>query len=67
MANSLISPATIRKAKLISSYTFLICIIYVAITFSFDLDTRILHFELRDMETARTIYNLNFFNNHSTI
>ena len=60
--NALISPTIIRKAKLISSYGFLIAILYIVITYK--MDTRIIHFELRDIESARYIYNIKFNENH---
>jgi type IV secretory pathway TraG/TraD family ATPase VirD4 len=62
MAGTLISPTLIRKAKLISGYTFWIAAIFIIATYS--IDTRIVHFELRDIETARAIYNWHFYENH---
>jgi hypothetical protein len=60
--NTLISPTLIRKVKLITNYTLIIAISYIALTFT--IDTRIIHFELRDIETARAIYNWHFYENH---
>lgn len=60
--NTLISPTLIRKAKLIGGYSFWIAAIFIIATYS--IDTRIVHFELRDIETARAIYNWHFYENH---
>jgi len=60
--NTLISPTLIRKAKLIINYTFLIALAYILLTLT--IDTRMIHFELRNIETARAIYNWHFYENH---
>jgi len=60
--NTLISPTLIRKVKLITNYTLIIAIFYIVLTFT--IDTRIVHFELRDIKTARAIYHWHFYENH---
>lgn len=60
--NTLISPTLIRKVKLIINYTILITLFYVIITLN--IDTRIIHFEFRNIDTAKVIYNWHFYENH---
>lgn len=62
MANTLISPTLIRKAKLIFNYGILIALLYVF--FTINIDTRIFYFEIRSLETAKKIYHLYLFENH---
>jgi len=60
--NSLISPTLVRKVKLIINYGILVAIAYVLLTSK--IDTRIMHFELRDVQTAKYIFNLHLYHNH---
>jgi len=60
--HTLISPTLIRKVKLVANYTILITLVYMFITIN--IDTRIVHFELRDVNTAKIIYSWHFYENH---
>lgn len=60
--NTLISPTLVRKVKLILNYGILIALGYIFLTLN--TDVRIFNFELRDIQTAKEIYNLHFYKNH---
>ena len=60
--NTLISPTIVRKIKLILNYGLLISIGYILLTLN--IDTRLIHFEIRDPQIAMEIYNTYFYKNH---
>ena len=57
--NTLISPTIVRKIKLILNYGLLISIGYILLTLN--IDTRLIHFEIRDPQIAMEIYNTYFY------